>query len=291
MTGPTAPDDDPLVRLTALPGVAEAVERTREACTQLRWHPALRRRTAEAQVESAVRGARASAGLDGAELPAELVRGLVAAQAVSSPGDASRGVHDAVTQQVLGALRATLAARELGLVLATAPAQGLAWLHLAAMSAQPGVDPDLLGRPRPVGVPAEDLVGLGEAPDGPLLSERLVDVGRLMTAPSQAPALVVAAVVHAELLLLRPFQRGNGVVARAVARALLVSRGLDPTGVAVPEVGLLAGGVPSYLGSVAAYGAGTADGVALYLTHFADAADVGAREGGLLADAVLAGRA
>ena len=45
--------------------------------TRLRFHEALRRRIPEAAAESRVRGARASAALDGADLPVELVRELM----------------------------------------------------------------------------------------------------------------------------------------------------------------------------------------------------------------------
>src|SRR5699024_9625426 len=47
--------------LVALPGVAEAVDQVRTACTELRWHQALRRRIPEAAAESRVRGATATA--------------------------------------------------------------------------------------------------------------------------------------------------------------------------------------------------------------------------------------
>ena len=60
--------------------------------------------------------------------------------------------------------------------------------------------------------------------------------------------LVVASVVHAEMAAVRPFVQGNGVVARAVERALVQATGLDPTGVAVPEVGHLRGGLAPYVG-------------------------------------------
>jgi hypothetical protein len=278
--------DDPLARLVTLPGVAEAVDRTRDACTTLRWHPALRRRADQARAESSVRAARASAALDGAELPLDQVRELVATQWLST----DQSSVDPVTRHVLGALRATLATDSLGAMLSNAPAQALARLHLAALSGQPEIDPDRLGRPRPSGPPPRDLVDLGAAPDGPALAERLVRVGRLLTQPTEAPALVRCAVVHGELLALRPFVTGNGVVARAVARLVVVSGGLDPTGVAVPEVGLLAAGPTAYVGAAAAYAGGTPEGVAVWISHCADAIELGAREGTLVADAVLAGR-
>ncbi|MGL5860140.1 MAG: hypothetical protein ACRCY9_02650, partial [Phycicoccus sp.] len=61
----------------ALPGVAGRVEAARAACDRLRWHPALRRRMPEAAIESVVRGAVASAGLEGAVVPPGLVRDVL----------------------------------------------------------------------------------------------------------------------------------------------------------------------------------------------------------------------
>ena len=43
----------------------------------------------------------------------------------------------------------------------------------------------------------------------------------LLTAPTKAPALVVGAIVHGELLTLRPFGWGDGIVARAAQRLAL----------------------------------------------------------------------
>jgi hypothetical protein len=105
-----------------------------------------------------------------------------------------------------------------------------------------------------------------------------------------AALLVVAAVVHGELLALRPFTTANGLVARAVARTLVITRGLDPTGVAVPDIGWLEGGPASYIAMAAAYTSGTPDGVSTWIRYCANAFLVGVREGGLVADAVLAGR-
>ncbi len=100
----------------------------------------------------------------------------------------------------------------------------------------------------------------------------------------------MAALVHAEIATVRPFVRGNGLVARAVERAVIRASGLDPTGVAVAEVGHRSAGPGAYLGALAAYASGSPQGVALWLTHCAKAVVVGAQEGGRIADAVLAGR-
>ena len=53
------------------------------------------------------------------------------------------------------------------------------------------------------------------------------------------PALLVAAVVHGELISGSPFASHNGLVARAAERLVLVARGLDPTSLVVPEAGHL----------------------------------------------------
>jgi hypothetical protein len=108
-----------------------------------------------------------------------------------------------------------------------------------------------------------------------------------------SPAVVVAALVHAEIATVRPFVRGNGLVARAMERAIVQASGLDPTGVAVVELGHSAsgaGGGAAYLGALAAYGTGSRQGVALWITHCAQAIVAGAEEGGRIADAVLVGR-
>jgi hypothetical protein len=96
--------------------------------------------------------------------------------------------------------------------------------------------------------------------------------------------------VHAEVASVRPFVRGNGVVARAAERAVLQATGLDPTGVAVPEVGHLQGGLAPYVGALAAYVTGTTEGVAVWLRHCAEAVVAGADEGMRVCAAVRTGR-
>ena len=104
------------------------------------------------------------------------------------------------------------------------------------------------------------------------------------------PVVVAAAIVHAELATVRPFVRGNAVVARALDRALVQAGGLDPTGVAVTEAGHGAAGGAAYLGALAAYGRGDVAGVGLWITHCCTAVRAAAAEGERVADAVLAGR-
>ena len=51
---------------------------------------------------------------------------------------------------------------------------------------------------------------------------------------------------------------------------MVQATGLDPTGVAVTEAGHATQGGPAYLGALAAYGTGTAEGRGLWLGHCAD---------------------
>jgi hypothetical protein len=104
------------------------------------------------------------------------------------------------------------------------------------------------------------------------------------------PALVVAALVHGEVMAVRPFVAGSGVVGRALFRAVVVGRGLDPTGVAVPESACLATGLPAYVEALKGYVSGTAEGVGGWLRYCAEVVERGAADGRAVADAVLAGR-
>ena len=258
-TAPAA--QDPLAHVAALPGVADAVERSRQAVDRLRGHRVLRRSAERVSSESALRGARASAALDGADLPLDVLRRTVSASG-RLPEDGEPVVQ--------GALRV---AAELGALQATwsrAPLQVVARLHTLA-AADLVADADGLGRPAPAG------------------RARLGALGELLTTPSDAPALVVAAVVHAELATMGAFTEAAGVVARGAARLTMVSRGLDPAGVSVPEVGHVELGRDAYLDALRGYATGGAAGVAGWVLHCAEAVVLGAREGIAVCEAIQRG--
>lgn len=280
---------DPLQDLVGLPGVADAVEAARTACEELRWHEAFRRRWREVRAESGLHAARASAQLDGARVPLDVLRAWATGTG-AGPAAAGRG-PDPADALAYGALRAQAvverALPDLGGRAAGAPValpQLLARLHTAAAA-------DLLpaaavGRPRD-GEP-QDLRGLGPAPSPEQAAARTGALVQVVAA-SAAPALVVAAVVHAELLVVRPFAAGNGVVARAAARWLLTARGLDPTGTVLAEP-VWADVPAAYLAGAARFATGTPDGVAAWLVGYAEAVRSGAARARVVADAVLAGR-
>jgi hypothetical protein len=281
-----------LAALADLPGIRDRADAVREACTRLRFHEALRRRIPEAAAESRVRGARASAVLDGVDYPVDLVRELTTG-ARPWPDDLS---PDLATLR--GAIAASAESERVASIVRTAPLQALARLHVAAASpfvrAGDTDHTDTLGRPRVAGEDTSEFVDLGPAPDAAEVSRRLAQLADLIVAASKAtnrvPAVVISSIVHGEVIAIRPFAHGNGLVARALERALIQALGLDPTGVAVPEAGHVANGAVTYTGSSAAYGKGTAAGVGLWLGQAADAVLKGVAEGERICDAVRAGR-
>jgi hypothetical protein len=282
---------DPFAALLDLPGVSGAVAEARTAVDGLLGHRVLRRRSAEVTAESALRGARASAELEGAGMELERLRGqLMNGQEITVQS------KDPKLGQI--AANAVRLHADLGAVLPSwkgAPRQALARLHVLA-AAELGVPDEHLGRPRTSPTdPVDDPLELGEAPQPIEVSARLDGLSRLLLAPTSAPAVVVAAVVHGELLALRAFGVADGIVARAAARLVLVDRGLDPKAVSAPEVGhaeldaagLRASHTHAYAAAAQGYVHGGSAGVAAWLVHCAQAVALGAREGVAVCEAIL----
>ncbi len=236
----------------------------------------------EAAAESRVRGAQASAALEGADLPLDVVRDLVCG-AMPWPDP-----PDPVDEVLRGVVQASAETEHVVPLVCSAPLQALARLHVAAMAGL--LPPEQVGRPRTGDETCREFVDLGPAPAPAVVAARLADLARLLVASPGLSAVVLAGLVHAEIVAVRPFVRGNGAVARAMERAVVQASGLDPTGVAVPEAGHGRGGGPAYLGALTAYGTGTREGVALWLQHCGEAVTFGAEEGQRICAAVRAGR-
>lgn len=282
------PTVEPLRALATDPDIAQTITDVREACTQLRWHEGLRRRTAEAAAESRVRGAVSSAYLDGAEVAGSagsvpLVRDLMRG-AMSWPD--RLGPVEQITR---AAVRATAATEQMTNAALAAPLQMLARLHLAA--AGDLIDPAAVGRPRRAGESCEELVELGPPVPAEQIPERLDGiVGMCAAIRDGVPTALVAALVHAEVLAVRPFVAGNGLVARAAERVIVGVGGLDPTGVAVPESGHVGGPGANYVGAAAGYATAGVDGLRLWLDHWGQAMVRATAHGARIADAVRTGR-
>ncbi|NUU22788.1 MAG: oxidoreductase [Streptomycetaceae bacterium] len=276
MTTPP-PGQDPFAAVAALPGVPEAVETARKAVDGLLGHRTMRRRSPEISAESALRGARASAALEGADWSLEEVRRRTD---YSDSDDPEAGI-------VGGALRLSAEYGTLVDVWRRSPIQVLARLHMVA--AADVVAAEALGRPRLAGDEVVVRPDPGPLPAPDEVTGRLDGLARLLVAPSDAPAVVVAALVHGEILALQPFVWGNGLVARAAQRLVLITRGLDPKSAVVPEVGHLDMGEDAYAKALRGYASGTSEGVAGWITHCAEAVTLGARESVAVCEALMRG--
>ncbi|HEY9523420.1 MAG TPA: oxidoreductase, partial [Thermopolyspora sp.] len=141
-----------------------------------------------------------------------------------------------------------------------------------------------LGRPRQ-GPTDADVLGLGAAPGPVETAARLDALSSLLSRSGTTPAVVIAAIVHAELVVLRPFGVADGLVARAAERLTLVEYGLDPKSLIAVEVGHLELS-DAYVGGLRAYLNGTRDGVAAWIRHVASAVVLGARESTAICEAM-----
>lgn len=267
---------DPLAAVAALPGVGDTVERARGAVDRLRGHKVLRSRSSQVTAESALRGARASAALAGADWPLEELRRRT--DLGDEPGAAS----------VRGALRISGESSDLLPVLRQAPAQALTRMHLLAAAG--AAEPSRIGRPRLDGEPVVTEPAMPAEPVGAQqAAARLNALIGVLSVPSKAPALVVASIAHAELLSTAPFGWGDGLIARALARLLLVDRGLDPNALAAPEVGHVELGVEAYRAALAGYAEGTAAGIAGWIAHCGEALVLGAQDSTAVCEALMRG--
>ncbi|MFI1443823.1 oxidoreductase [Streptomyces fructofermentans] len=274
---------DPLVALGSLPGVAESVESVRKAVDRVYGHRVMRRRSNAITGEAALRGARGSAALSGADWALEEVR-----RRTDFSGDDEARVVGA-------ALRLTAEAGQLLSIWRQSPLRVLARLHLVA-AADKGQS---VGRPRRAGEGVTETSAAGAAgplvelplPDAAEVEGRLDGLARLVIAGSSAPALVTAAVVHGELLALRPFGSHNGLVARTAERIVLIGSGLDPKSVCPAEVGHAELGRAAYAAALEGYVSGTPEGMAAWITHCGKAVELGARESTAVCEALQRGAA
>jgi hypothetical protein len=230
------PAPDPLAWLIELEGVPSAYAAARDGIDALLRDRGLRRTTPEQTTESLLRGAHASAVLEGSTATLEEVR--------SGAGDSMAQAAVRVSTGVLGLVP----------VLGSTPLQAFARLH--ALAGKGEVEDDLLGRP----VSAE-------------AAARLNSLATTLLATS-VPALLVGALVHAEIVTVAPFASHNGIVGRAAERLVMVARGVDPASVVVPEAGHLAVRA-AYESNLRGYRDGGRPGLQSWLLYAAEAVTAG----------------
>ncbi|WP_299530235.1 oxidoreductase [uncultured Streptomyces sp.] len=271
----TAPD--PLAALADLPGVTDSVDSVRKAVDRVYGHRVMRRRSNEVTAEAALRGARGSAALSGADWNLEEVRRRTDFSA------------DAEGRIVGAALRLTAEAGQLLSIWRQSPQRVLARLHLVAAG---GAAPDdAVGRPRVAGEPVDEPLVEAPLPGADEVAGRLEGLSRLIVAGSSAPALVVSAIVHGELLALRPFGSHNGLVARTAERIVLIGSGLDPKSICPAEVGHGEQGRAAYVAAFDGYLSGTPEGMAAWIAHCGRSVELGVRESTAVCEALQRGAA
>ncbi|MGO4258713.1 oxidoreductase [Marmoricola sp. RAF53] len=237
MTDPArVSESDPLAWLNELEGVPSGFAAARDGIDALLRDRGLRKTRPEQTAESLLVGAHASAALEGSASSLDEVR--------AGDGDETAQAALRVSTGVLGLVP----------TMNSTPLQALARLH--ALAGAGIVGDDVLGRP----VNAE-------------ASERLGGLSRSMLT-TQVPALLVAAIVHAEIATVAPFASHNGIVARAAERLVLVSRGVDPASVTVPEAGHLALRA-QYESNLRGYRVGGRNGLHSWLLYAAQAYSTG----------------
>jgi hypothetical protein len=229
---------DAMSRWLVAEGVPSAFAAARDGIDALLRDRGLRRTTPEMTAESLLRGAHASAVLEGSS---------------SSLAEVREGRSDEVAQ---AALRISTELLALAPTLAHSPLQVLARLH--SVAAAGSLPMERLGRPR----------------DGDAVI-RLRGVAGVLQAPPDVPGLLVGALAHAELATAGPFASHNGLVARAVERLVLVARGVDEKSLVVPEAGHLELRA-AYESNLGGYRDGGRAGVHAWLLYAAQAYGAGA---------------
>ncbi|GGW01182.1 oxidoreductase [Streptomyces narbonensis] len=285
-----------MAALGSLPGVADAVDSVRKAVDRVYGHRVMRRRSNEISSEAALRGARGSAALSGADWALEEVRRRTDFSA------------DAEARTVGAALRLGAEAGQLLSIWRQSPMRVLARLHLVASGdagipggtagtagtgtgTAAGAVADSVGRPRLDGETVDEPLVDAPLPTPSEVAGRLDGLAELIVAGGDAPALVTAAIVHGELLALRPFTSYNGLVARAAERIVLVGSGLDPKAICPAEVGHAEQGAAAYLAAFEGYLSGTPEGVGGWIAHCGRSVELGVRESTAVCEALQRGAA
>lgn len=162
------------------------------------------------------------------------------ATTLRSAADVADAADETLWAREYQGVMAALASDDLADRLLRDPVDALADLHRRLTAGL--VAADRAGRPRTTEQAVHDgsvgriLYHVTDPADVPGELHRLA--GWLATGAAREHAVVVSGILHLELLRIHPFEAANGRLARAAARLVLRTRGLDPHGLAVAEVPL-----------------------------------------------------
>lgn len=242
-----------LQELANIERVNTATLAARDDIDALLWRRDVRANSLAVAQASITRGAMDSAALEGADLA---------------------GVEDSPMGRVLSAtLAATAQAPTFAETWTRAPLQVITALHL--LVAKEFTETDQLGRPRGDNI-ADDPLHIGSLADFSSIAKPLMSLSQ-QCSTCTVPAIIEAGFAHAEILRLRPFSWGSGLVGRAIIRTVFAARGLDPSNFSIPENGMFETGRTNYVNAIRAYMDQTPDGIAHYFEWFSACVGLGAR--------------
>ena len=224
---------DPLAWLVSLEGVPSAYAAARDGIDVMLRDRGLRRTSPDLTAESLLRGAHASAVLEGSASSLEEVR---------------EGSGDETAQAACGSRRSCCRWSP-----SSTARRSRRWPGCTRWPA-----PDRSRTTSSAGHEDDEA------------AERVQGVAQALVASTEVPALLTAAMVHAELLTAAPFASHNGIVARAAERLVLAARGVDEKSLVVPEAGHLANRA-AYESNLQGYAEGGRAGVHAWALYAAEA--------------------
>lgn len=243
---------DPLQQLLEDSRITQVTTAALKAVDELNWNRSVRNNPELIPLARRV-SAYASAALEGAAMPADPRQ---------DPDDSPMG------QLSNAALGITAEVDfQLGTFLKT-PLQTWARLHSFIESEENR------GRPRLTNEVVDPL-HIGTPLDHTLIESRLDSLVALLT-NSKAPAVLLAAIAHAEIATVAPFNRGSQLIARATTRLVLQSKNIDQLKLVMPEYGFYKIGRNPYAKALIAYQTGTLAGVSDWIELHSQAIHIGA---------------
>lgn len=267
-------DPDPSLLAVAAedPRVRVSFDAALAALARLRFHEGLRRGWAEARVEAAVREGAAVALLLGANVSVDDLR------LAALGGEGERG-RDPAMDLAIGAWRSQVGLVERFAPLNSRTPQAVRPLPAPALLA--AIHRDLCS-----GLVESGRLGTGGVAV-PVSPGVLAPALEYLRAPAPAMARAAALVAHFRFReVVAPASAGAGA---ALARWLLVSEGVDPTGVC-PITAMDARDAAGAARALAGWARADAAGVAAWMIRFGECVEYGARVGADVALRVQAGR-
>jgi hypothetical protein len=233
--------------------VQELTGAARADIDELLWRRDVRAASREVAQSSIARGGADSAALEGADLV---------------------GVEQSPMGKVLAAsLAITAEAPRMSEIWPNAPLQVITGLH--TLVAKEFVDVQELARPR-LTQKADDPLHIGSLPEYQEIPGALMRLSQ-QCSTTRVPAVLEAGYVHGEIMRLRPFSWGTGLVARATVRTVLSARSVDPSNFSIPENGMFESTRTAYVTAIRDFSTGTQAGIESYFKWFSASLGLGAR--------------